>query len=88
MLRGVDQELIPHLLENMQKLGMDGRVDTPFDQISKADNGMLRVQLQDGGYLEAEKVLWALGRSPNLNGLNLQKAGVEVSRNAIKVDSY
>jgi pyruvate/2-oxoglutarate dehydrogenase complex dihydrolipoamide dehydrogenase (E3) component len=54
MLRGVDQELIPHLLENIKKLGMDSRTDTPFTAVEKADNGMLRVILKEGGFLEAE----------------------------------
>ena len=67
---------------------MDSRTDTPFEAVEKADNGMLRVILKEGGFLEAEKVLWALGRPPNLEGLNLENAGVEVVKNAIKVDEY
>ena len=30
MLRLVDQEVIPMLLENMEKLGVDARIHTPF----------------------------------------------------------
>jgi pyruvate/2-oxoglutarate dehydrogenase complex dihydrolipoamide dehydrogenase (E3) component len=36
--------------------------------------------------LTAEKVLVALGRQPNIEGLNLDKAGIELSRKGIVVD--
>lgn len=42
----------------------------------------------DGAYLVADKVLCALGRPPNVEPLNLQNAGVEVEKGAIKVDEY
>lgn len=67
---------------------MDARTDTPFEGVEKRDDGMLRVLLSDGGYLEAETVLWALGRPANLEGLNLEKAGVDVVKGAIEVDEY
>lgn len=88
MLRMVDQDIIPLLLENMEKLGLDCRLNTPFTGVERAENGMLRVNLADGGYVEAEVVLNAMGRPPNLEGLNLENAGVEVVKGAVKVDEY
>ena len=42
LLRGhVDQDLIPILLENMKKLHLDCRLDTPFTGVEKLENGML-----------------------------------------------
>ena len=49
---------------------------------------MLRVNLVEGGYIEAEMVLNALGRTPNLKNMNLENAGVEVANSAIKVDEF
>ena len=89
LLRGhVDSELIPILMENMQKLHLDCRINTPFTGVEKLDNGMYRVNLADGTSVEAEKVLSAIGRPPNVDDLNLGNAGVEVVKGAIKVDDY
>ena len=88
-LNHVDQELIEVLLESMQKLGLDARTKTPFTGVSKLDNGQLRVALADGGHVDADSVLCALGRPPNVAPLLLQNAGVEVdSSGAIVVDAY
>ena len=84
----VDQDLIPILVENMKKLHLDVRVNTPFDSVEKLSNGMHRVNLSDGTHVDAEVVLSALGRAPNLDALNLANAGVEVSKGAVVVDEY
>jgi len=38
--------------------------------------------------VSGEKVLMALGRSPNINGLELEKAGIKYNRRGIVVDKY
>jgi glutathione reductase (NADPH) len=40
------------------------------------------------GKLTADAILYATGRLPHLEGLNLDKTGVEVSQGAIAVDDY
>ena len=42
--------------------------------------------LEDGGALRAEELLVAVGRIPNVEGLNLEAAGVEYTGRGIKVD--
>ena len=72
LLRGhVDQDLIPILMENMKKLHLDCRINTPFTGVEKLDNGMYRVNLADGTSIEAERVLSAIGRPPNVDSLQL-----------------
>lgn len=89
LLRGhVDQELIPILVENMKKLGLDVRLDTPFNGVEKAGDNLLQVNLADGSNVQAQKVLQAIGRPPNFQPLKLENAGVIVENNAIKVDDY
>jgi len=89
ILRGmVDQEIIPILKENMAKLHLDCRTDTPFESVEKLENGLLRVNLADGTSVEAEKVLSALGRPPAVDALKLENAGVEVVEGAVKVDEF
>jgi glutathione reductase (NADPH) len=89
MLAGhCDQELIPVLQTCMEKLGMDCRLGTPFTKVEKLESGMLRVHLQDGGHVDAEKVLAALGRPPNVDPLKLENAGVAVAKGAVVVDEF
>ena len=38
--------------------------------------------------IEADEILAAVGRKPNTNGLDLEKAGVELEKGKIKVDDY
>jgi pyruvate/2-oxoglutarate dehydrogenase complex dihydrolipoamide dehydrogenase (E3) component len=38
--------------------------------------------------IQAEKVLVAVGRAPNLDGLSLERAGVEYTKQGIKVNKY
>lgn len=88
MLGFVDQEIVEILQENMTKAGLKFRNNSPHDKVEKLENGLLRVTFKDGSSIDAEKVLMAIGRNPNFEPLCLDKAGVEVSNNAIKVDEF
>ena len=73
----------------MTKLGLNAKTKTPFTGVSKLENGMLRVSLADGGHIDAEKVLIALGRPPNVEPLQLQNAGVKTDKQGlIVVDEF
>lgn len=84
----VDQELMPILQENMTKLGLEFRLKCVHESVEKLDNGSYRVNLQDGSNIEAERVLCAIGRPPNVEPLKLENAGVIVENGAVKVDEY
>lgn len=45
-----------------------------------------RLHLGDGSTVDADKVLVAVGRTPNIASLNLDAAGIEADRAGIKVD--
>jgi glutathione reductase (NADPH) len=49
---------------------------------------MLRLNLENGETIDSEVVLAALGRPPAIEGLNLEAAGIETERGAVKVDDY
>lgn len=40
------------------------------------------------GEIEAERILMAAGRLPNLDGLRLEEIGVKTERGAVAVDKY
>jgi pyruvate/2-oxoglutarate dehydrogenase complex dihydrolipoamide dehydrogenase (E3) component len=49
----------------------------------------LALDLEDGSSLEADRILVAIGRVPNVKRLELDKAGVEVDmKGYVKVDEY
>ena len=46
------------------------------------------MHLSDGEQVTADQVMFAIGRSPNTQGLGLESAGIELERGAIPVDGY
>ncbi|MCL6430146.1 MAG: dihydrolipoyl dehydrogenase [Anaerolineae bacterium] len=63
-------------------------VNTRIEAIEAGDRGLVaRLQgAQEGLAVEAEKVLLAAGRRPNVEGLGLEEAGVAFDRKGIRVD--
>ncbi len=87
LLKGFDQELSTMLKNSMQREGIDIRFSEKIDQI-KGEIGALKVFLQGNQTIDCGAVLFATGREPFLNGLNLSKAGVEFSSHRVKVDQF
>lgn len=75
-------------MENMKKAGIDYRLNSPHEKVEKLEDGQLRVTLKDGTFIDADKVLVSIGRNPNFEPLQLDKAGVLVANHAIKVDEF
>ncbi len=87
-LRGFDDDVRKHLSEQMQGRGIDLRFGTSVSALAKARSG-LRATLTDGSQLEADLVLFAIGRHPNSANLGLEEVGVELAPNgAVRVDAY
>lgn len=85
-LKFVDKDIIEILLENMTKLGLDVRVQSAHEKVVKNSDGKLTVHLKDGSTIDTDKCLLAMGRPPNLAGLELEKTSIQVERGAIYVD--
>jgi pyruvate/2-oxoglutarate dehydrogenase complex dihydrolipoamide dehydrogenase (E3) component len=49
--------------------------------------GMIEVKAKDGRVFKGSHLLMAVGRKPNTDQLNLEAAGIEVTRRGIKVDA-
>lgn len=54
------------------------------------ENGKLKIHMEDGSEIVADKVLSAIGRAPNTDSLHLEKAGVKSDPKSglILVDEY
>lgn len=70
------------LAELFREEGIDVRLGVG---IERAEPG-IRLQLSDGSTLEAERLLVATGRRPNVERLGLDELGLEISRRGIEVD--
>jgi glutathione reductase (NADPH) len=75
VLRGFDDEIRHFVAGEMQKSGVDLRLNAGVVDIRKTDGG-LRVELEDSNTVMADAVLYATGRQPNVQGLGLEALGV------------
>ena len=75
ILRGFDHEVQAFIAAEMRKTGLDLRTHADVASIAAGADG-LAVTLVDGSCLDADQVLFATGRVPNVNGLGLENAGV------------
>ena len=69
--------------------GIKFRYNSPFESITEADGGGIRIKVQDSDeVLEADLLLAAIGRLPSTRGIGLEEAGVTLAKNgAIEVDA-
>lgn len=80
-LRQFDTMLGTELTKAMQHQGIQLETNTSPTAISKTDNGQFIIHTANGTVDgEFNEVLWAIGRSANTNGLNLQHAGIETDK--------
>ncbi|TSE32197.1 glutathione-disulfide reductase [Tepidimonas charontis] len=88
ILRGFDDEVRHYLAAELVREGIDLRLRSGVVAVQRADGG-LRVQLEDGAQLDADAVLYATGRVPNVAGLGLETVGVaQGALGAIVVDEH
>ncbi len=88
-LRSFEPYIIEALLEEMDRTGLQHQGHKIPKRLDKLDNGLIQITFEDGEIHTAEQVLWAVGRQPNLDGLNLEVTGVKLNdRGYIAVDEY
>ncbi len=86
ILRGFDLELSSSLTEAMLNKGINIIFGENLSSI-KGTPGSLIIKTNTGKELESNGLLFATGREPFLEGLQLEKVGIEIFENKIKVDS-
>jgi dihydrolipoamide dehydrogenase len=87
-----DEEVSKELLRSFKKKGINCLVNTKVEKVEKTKNGvcvMCTPQGEATQQIEAEKVLIAVGRGPNTEGIGLEKVpGVKVERGFIHVNEW
>jgi glutathione reductase (NADPH) len=85
-LRGFDNDVRAALKEALAVQGVRQHAPRQLARLDRAGGGVL-VTLDDGARIEADAVLLATGRAPNLHGLGCDAIGVEcTAMGAIEVD--
>lgn len=85
-----DPDLGRELARQFQRRNIQVFTETRLEQIAQAPGGGLDVTISSATgprTLHAEKVMVAIGRVPNTQGLGLDRIGVELAGRMVKVDS-
>lgn len=89
IVREFDSMLGEQLMEAMQNDGIDIETRAIPAVVEKTAEGLLLTSEDGRSFGPVDCVLWAIGRSPNTYGLELEKGGVEVdARGFIPTDQF
>ncbi|KAB2940815.1 MAG: glutathione-disulfide reductase [Hyphomicrobium sp.] len=88
VLRGFDEDLRNRITAAYAKQGIRFVLGHVFTRIEKASAGLVG-HLSNGTTLQADAIMFAIGRTPNTAGLGLDKVGVELGWNGhVVVNAY
>src|ERR1700761_3155909 len=89
ILRGFDEDVRVHVRKEMEMQGVTILTGCTVDSIEHENNRCV-AHLSNGSGIVADKVMFAIGRHPNVAGLGLEKVGVKVNAHngGIVVDGF
>jgi len=88
-LRDFDPMLTETLVEIMAEEGPTLHTHSVPQSVEKLADGSLKLNFENGNSLEVDTLIWAIGREPATDQINLQGIGVELDDYGyIKVDEY
>lgn len=89
-LKQFDAVIRETLIEEMQKAGVNILTCIHLESLQKEKGGTLSLQSKDGiAYSGFDSVIWAIGRTPVTDALQLEMAGVETDQHGyISTDEY
>ena len=88
ILPGMDAELAKEALKIATKQGLDFRLGTKVTGVKKTKKGA-EVQIEGADPVACDKVLMAVGRRPNTDGLNADAAGVKLTdRGFVEINDH
>lgn len=77
VLKAFDRMLGETLIERMREAGIDVQMNRSAAELAE-DDGRVCVQFADGGESACfERLIWAIGRTPNIHELGLEQIGLE-----------
>jgi len=88
LLRGYDQQIVDRLMQISIRKGIDYKFHATITAIEKLEDGRVRARMSGCDDIEADQVLFAIGRVPNTDGLGCGAAGVKLNdKGAVVVDA-
>ncbi|OSN07333.1 glutathione-disulfide reductase [Lonsdalea iberica] len=88
-LRQFDPLIVDTLVEVMKAEGPSLHTESTPKAVVKNGDGSLTLQLEDGKTQTVDCLIWAIGRQPATDNLNLEAAGVALDdRGYVKVDKF
>jgi glutathione reductase (NADPH) len=90
VLSHFDMMLRDTLLRELLSCGINVITNTTVESVEKTGGEDIHLSCNNNQHYEGfDTLLWAIGRRPNIEGLNLEGIGVELVENgAVKVDDY
>jgi len=86
LLPQVDAEVTTILAERLEEDGVDLRFDAKATSVEGGGNELFRLELEGGDAVEAERLLVATGRRPNVDGFGLENLDLTFERKGIAAD--
>ncbi|MBL7184926.1 MAG: FAD-dependent oxidoreductase [Phycisphaerae bacterium] len=90
VLQRDDAELVDRLIQILRHEGVEILTETKTKEFTRRGSKIIAEIEDEKGQrqIKAESVLVSVGRRPNLDGLDLEKAGVEFDSAGVKVDRH
>jgi pyruvate/2-oxoglutarate dehydrogenase complex dihydrolipoamide dehydrogenase (E3) component len=82
----VDPEAADILAAAFEEEGIEIRYGAKATRVEGGDGAPFRVELEGQAPVEAEQLLVATGRKPNVEGFGLERLGITIGRKGIEVD--
>jgi glutathione reductase (NADPH) len=87
-LRGFDDDVRAFAADEVRRKRVDLRFSSSVASVTLGADGTRRVRFADSSTIDVDLVLYATGRRPNVAGLGLEAAGVELtSGGGVRVDA-
>ena len=88
ILRGFDDDVREHLRNEMRNRGITATCGHTVTEIQKAGEEF-GTRLSDNSTIKSDKVMFAIGRHPNVSGFGLERLGIKISSHGgIEVDEF
>ena len=89
LLRGFDEDVRAHVAQELKARGLRVALACEHERIEKLPDGRVCNHVLRAKPIETDVVMFAVGREPHVQGLGLERAGVELDdKGAVKVDRF
>ena len=78
ILRQYDQQIVDRLLQISLRKGIEFRFNATIEKVARNDDGSLHIGMAGCDDIDADQLLFAVGRRPNIEDLGLEAAGVAI----------